>query len=60
MLQFYKTGSLFSLISIYFFDCAGFLSLWGLFSSCVEQAYSLVAVHRLLNAMASPVAEHRL
>ena len=42
------------------FDCAGSSLLGRLFSSCNEQGYSLVAVPRLLIAVASLAGEHRL
>ena len=47
-------------ISLYTFGCPGSSLLWGLFSSCSEQGYSLVMVHRLLAVVASLVEEHRL
>ena len=50
-----------SLLKILFiFGCGASLLLHGLFSSCGELAYSLVAIHRLLVAAASLTAEHRL
>ena len=41
----------------FIFGSAGSLLLWGLFSS---KGYALLAVHRLLIAAASLVAEHRI
>ena len=43
-----------------FIDCTGSSLLCGLFSSCGECGLSLAAVHGLLIAVASLVAEHRL
>ena len=49
-----------NLIIFYIYACAGSLLLHGLFFSCGERGYSLVAVHRLLIAGASLLVDHRL
>ena len=47
-------------VYIFIFGCSGFALLHGFFSTCGKLEYSLVAVHRLLRAMASLVVENRL
>ena len=51
--------SLFFLI-LFVFGCDASSLLHGLFSSCGERTYCLVAIPRLLIAVASLIAEHRL
>ena len=51
---------LFTNLFIYFFLCWVFVAARRLFSSCGEQGLLFVAVRRLLIAVASLVAEHRL
>ena len=51
---------IYSVIYVFIFVCAGSLLPCGLFSSWASGSCALVAVLRLLIAMASPVAEHRL
>ena len=51
---------IFKIILFIYFCCAGSLLLHGLFSSCSEEGLLFIAVCRLLIAVASPVAEHRL
>ena len=45
-------------MNCFIFDCAGWLLLHRLFSSCVTWGYSLLSAHGLLIAVASFVAEH--
>ena len=49
---FFQKGSYF--INLFVYGCVG------AFSSCVERGLLFVAVHKLLIAVASLVAEHRL
>ena len=56
---FMKQG-LFKNLYLLIFVCAGSSLLHGLFSSCGEWGLVVVVVHRLLIAVASLVAEHRL
>ena len=44
----------------FFFDCAGSSYCTGCSLPAAIRGYSLVAVHRVLTAVASLVAEHRL
>ena len=45
---------------LFIFCCAGFLLLCGLFSNCGKRGLLFVVVHRLLIAVASLVAKHKL
>ena len=55
----YPIFYLFIILFMYLFGCAGSSLLYGLFSRCSGQGYSLV-VCRLLPAVSSLVAKHRL
>ena len=46
--------------NLFIFGCAGSLLLRGVFSSCSKQGLLIIALHSLLIAGASFVAEHRL
>ena len=50
----------FILYIFYFWLCCVFVAVRGLFSGCGELGLLFVAVHRLLIAVASLVAEHGL
>ena len=53
-------GNLINFIYFFIFGCVGSSLLSGAFSSCGERGLLFVAERRLLIALASLVAEHRL
>ena len=56
----YFTSTSKSGVYLFIFGCAGSLSLFGLFSSCIERRLPIIAMRRVLIVVTPLVAVHRL